>query len=205
MPLDQAPAARTAERARQTSETDIVVRVDLDGSGKADVETGIGFLDHMLEGFAKHGLFDLYVRTAGDLHIDGHHTTEDTGIVMGLAFKDALQGMAGIKRFGHAYVPMDEAMTRAAVDCSGRPHLTWKVEFTRDKLGDMDTELFREWFAAFAGNAGITAHVENLYGVNNHHIVESAFKALALALRAAVAPEPRLGGASPSTKGSLGS
>ena len=207
MPLDDAPEApaRAAERHRKTRETDVTVRLDLDGAGRADVATGIGFLDHMLEGFAKHALFDLHVRTEGDLHVDGHHTTEDTGIVMGLAFKEALGGMGGIARFGYAYVPMDEALTRASVDVSGRPHLTWKVAFTRDKIGDMDTELFREWFAAFAGNAGITAHVECLYGVNNHHVIESAFKALARACRAAVTPEPRLGGAALSTKGSLGS
>ena len=203
MPLDQAPH-RTAERARKTRETDITVRLDLDGTGQGDIETGIGFLDHMLEGFAKHALFDLHVRCQGDLHIDGHHTTEDTGIVMGQAFKACLGDMGGITRFGHAYVPMDETLTRAAIDVSGRPHLIWKVDFSRDKIGDMDTELFREWFGAFAGNAGITAHVECLYGLNNHHIVESAFKALARAAKMAVAPEPRLGGAAASTKGSFG-
>ena len=204
MPLDHAPA-RTAERCRETRETKVSVRLDLDGTGQADVATGVGFLDHMLEGFAKHGLFDLHVRTEGDLHIDAHHTTEDTGIVLGLAFKDALGSMAGITRFGSAYVPMDEALTRAAVDCSGRPYLVWRVPFTQSRLGDMDTELFREWFHAFAMNAGLTVHVETLYGSNNHHVVESAFKALARALKQAVTPEPRLGGASPSTKGSLGS
>lgn len=204
MALDQTPVRR-AERSRTTKETDITVRLDLDGSGKADVETGIGFLDHMLEGFAKHGFFDLYVRCKGDLHIDGHHTTEDVGIVMGLAFAEAIGDAAGITRFGHAYIPMDETLTRAAVDISMRPYLIWKVGFTRDKLGEMDTELFREWFHAFAMNAGICLHVENLYGENNHHIIESCYKATARTLKMAVTPEPRLGGASPSTKGSLGS
>ncbi|MBB4659970.1 imidazoleglycerol-phosphate dehydratase HisB [Parvularcula dongshanensis] len=205
MPLDTAPAPRSAERSRKTKETDITVRLDLDGTGRADVATGIGFLDHMLEGFAKHALFDLYVRCDGDLHIDGHHTTEDVGIVMGLALKKALGDMGGITRFGHAYVPMDETLSRASVDVSGRPYLIWKVEFTRDKIGEMDTELFREWFHAFATNAGLTCHVECLYGLNNHHVVESAFKALARACKIAVTPEPRLGGAPASTKGSLGS
>ncbi|WP_031551254.1 imidazoleglycerol-phosphate dehydratase HisB [Parvularcula oceani] len=205
MPLDTATPARSAERSRKTKETDITVRIDLDGTGHADVETGIGFLDHMLEGFAKHALFDLHVRTKGDLHIDGHHTTEDTGIVMGLALKDALGDMGGITRFGSAYIPMDETLSRAAVDISGRPYLIWKAQFTRDKIGDMDTELFREWFHAFAMNAGLTLHVETLYGENNHHIVESCYKALARALKQAVTPEPRLGGAAASTKGSLGS
>jgi imidazoleglycerol-phosphate dehydratase len=205
MPLDQVPQGRVAERHRKTRETDVAVRVALDGTGKADVETGIGFLDHMLEGFAKHSAIDLHVRTKGDLHIDGHHTTEDTGIVMGLALKDALGDMGGITRFGSAYVPMDETLSRAAVDVSGRPYLVWKVPFTRDKIGEMDTELFREWFHAFAGNAGLTLHVECLYGTNNHHVIESCFKALARALRAAIAPDPRLQGAAASTKGSLGS
>ena len=206
MPLDQPPASpRAATRHRKTRETDVTVRLDLDGQGRAEVATGIGFFDHMLEGFAKHGLFDLNVRTEGDLHIDGHHTVEDTGIVMGLALREALGDLGGIARFGHAYVPMDEAMTRAAVDVSGRPHLRFAVPFTREHLGTMETELFREWFAAFAGNAGITLHVETLYGENNHHVIESAYKATALALRRAVAPEPRLQGQVASTKGSLGS
>ena len=212
MPLDQPPAqtsdqapARVATRHRKTKETDVSVRLDLDGTGHAEVATGIGFFDHMLEGFAKHALFDLTVATTGDLHIDGHHTVEDTGIVLGLALREALGDLGGITRFGHAYVPMDEAMTRAAVDVSGRPHCRFRVPFTREHLGTMETELFSEFFAAFAGNAGITLHVESLYGVNNHHLIESAFKATALALRQAVRPEPRLGGAVASTKGSLGS
>ena len=198
-------ADRTAERHRKTKETDITVRVNLDGSGKADVETGIGFLDHMLEGFAKHGLIDLDVRCAGDLHIDGHHTTEDVGIVMGLAVAEALGDMKGITRFGHAYIPMDETLTRASLDISMRPYLIWKAEFSRDKIGAFDTELFKEWFHAFAMNAGICLHVENLYGTNNHHIAESCFKALARALKMAVALDPRMAGSVPSTKGSLGS
>ncbi len=205
MPLDQASGTRVASHQRQTKETEISVRLDLDGSGQADVQTGIGFLDHMLEGFAKHGLIDLEVRAKGDLHIDMHHTTEDVGIVMGLAFAQAVGEAKGITRFGHAYIPMDETLTRAAVDISKRPYLIWKVDFSRDKIGEMDTELFKEWFHAFATNAGICLHVENLYGTNNHHIVESCYKALARALKMAVTPEPRLGGASPSTKGSLGS
>lgn len=204
MAKDQTPARR-ADRTRKTKETDITVRLDLDGTGIADVQTGIGFLDHMLEGFAKHGLMDLYVRCDGDLHIDGHHTTEDVGIVMGLAFADAVGEANGITRFGHAYIPMDETLTRASVDISKRPYLIWKVDFSRDKIGDMDTELFREWFHAFAMNAGICLHVENLYGENNHHIIESCYKAVARTLKMALSSEPRLGGASPSTKGSLGS
>lgn len=196
---------RTAERTRKTKETDITVRLNLDGTGQADVQTGIGFLDHMLEGLAKHSLMDLYVRAEGDLHIDMHHTTEDVGIVMGLAFADAIGEAAGITRFGHAYIAMDETLSRAALDISKRPYLIWKVEFLRDKIGEMDTELFKEWFHAFATNGGICLHVENLYGTNNHHIIESCFKALARALKMGIAIEPRLGGASPSTKGSLGS
>lgn len=196
---------RTAERHRQTKETDITVQLNLDGSGQADVETGIGFLDHMLEGFAKHSLCDLYVRCQGDLHIDGHHTTEDVGIVMGLAAAEAIGDMKGITRFGHAYIPMDETLTRAAMDFAMRPYLVWKVDFSRDKIGEMDTELFKEWFHAFATNGGMCLHVENLYGVNNHHIAESCFKATARAFKMAVSLDPRMAGAVPSTKGSLGS
>ena len=197
--------ARTAERHRKTKETDITVRMNLDGTGTAKVATGIGFLDHMLEGFAKHSLIDLEVTAEGDLHIDQHHTTEDVGIVMGLTLIDALHGAGGITRFGHAYIPMDETLTRAAVDLAMRPYLIWKVDFSRDKIGDFDTELFKEWFHAFATNGGLCLHVENLYGTNNHHIAESCFKALARALKQAVAIDPRLAGAVPSTKGSLGS
>ena len=196
---------RTACHSRKTKETDITVTLDLDGTGKSTISTGIGFLDHMLEGFAKHALVDLEVEAKGDLHIDYHHTTEDVGIVMGLAVAEALGEAAGIARFGHSYVPMDETLTRAALDISKRPYLIWRVEFSRDKVGEMDTELFKEWFHAFATNAGMCLHVENLYGTNNHHIAESCFKALAKAFDMATAIDPRRGGETPSTKGSLGS
>ena len=196
---------RTATRTRATKETDITVTLDLDGTGKAKISTGIGFLDHMLEGFAKHSLIDLEVKAKGDLHIDMHHTTEDVGIVMGLAVADALGDAKGIARFGHAYVPMDETLTRASLDISKRPYLIWKVAFPRDKVGEMDTELFKEWFHAFATNSGMCLHVENLYGDNSHHIAESCFKALAKAFDIATMIDPRRAGETPSTKGSLGS
>ncbi|WP_370339752.1 imidazoleglycerol-phosphate dehydratase HisB [Parvularcula marina] len=196
---------RTATRTRATKETDITVTLDLDGTGKAKISTGIGFLDHMLEGFAKHSLIDLEVTAKGDLHIDMHHTTEDVGIVMGLAVADALGDAKGIARFGHAYVPMDETLTRASLDISKRPYLIWKVAFPRDKVGEMDTELFKEWFHAFATNSGMCLHVENLYGDNSHHIAESCFKALAKAFDIATKIDPRRAGETPSTKGSLGS
>ncbi|MBI1208081.1 MAG: imidazoleglycerol-phosphate dehydratase HisB [Azospirillum sp.] len=195
---------RRAEIERATKETRIRIALDLDGTGVYDVKTGIGFLDHMLEQLARHGLIDLTVRAEGDLHIDGHHTTEDTGIAIGQAVALALGDRRGIVRYGHAYVPMDETLSRVALDFSGRPYLIWKVEFTRDRLGDLDTELFREWFQAFAQAGGLTLHVETLYGLNNHHIVESCFKALARALRTAVAIDPRTAGSIPSTKGTLG-
>ncbi len=195
---------RQASIERNTRETEIAVTVDLDGTGRADVATGIGFLDHMLEQLARHSLIDLTVRAKGDLHIDFHHTTEDTGIAIGQAVAKALGDRKGITRYGHALIPMDETLTRVALDCSNRPWLVWKVAFTRPKLGDFDTELFREWFGAFAQNAGLTLHVENLYGENNHHIVESCFKGLARALREAVAVDPRAADAVPSTKGVLG-
>lgn len=188
---------------RKTSETEIAVRVNLDGTGAYKVDTGIGFLDHMLAQLARHGLLDLEVTAKGDLHIDAHHTTEDTGIALGQAVAQALGERKGIQRYGHAYLPMDEALTRVALDLSNRAYLVWKVEFSRDKLGDFDTELFREFFQAFAQNAGITLHVETLYGDNNHHIAESAFKALARALRAAVEIDPRKADQVPSTKGAL--
>jgi imidazoleglycerol-phosphate dehydratase len=194
---------RQARVERQTKETQITAKIDLDGTGRYDVTTGLGFLDHMIEQLARHSLIDIELDCEGDLHIDGHHTTEDCGIVLGKAVADALEDRAGIRRYGHAYIPMDETLTRCALDVSGRPYLIWKVEFTRDKLGEMDTELFREFFQAFAQHAGITLHVENLYGVNNHHIVESSFKALARALRQAVEIDPRLDGEVASTKGSL--
>ena len=194
---------RKGEIARETKETKIAVRLSLDGTGAADVRTGVGFLDHMLESFAKHGAFDLKVEAKGDLHIDMHHTVEDVGICIGKAFAQALGPMTGIRRFGHAYIPMDETLSRAAIDFSNRPYLVWRVALARPKLGDMDTELFKEWFHAFAMNAGACVHIENLYGENTHHIVESCFKALARAARAAVEEDPRLAGQSPSTKGVL--
>jgi imidazoleglycerol-phosphate dehydratase len=197
------PVKRQATIERSTKETKIKATVDLDGTGAYDVATGVGFLDHMLEQLARHSLIDITLKAKGDLHIDFHHTTEDSGIVLGQAVAKALGDKQGIARFGAAYLPMDETLTRVAIDVSGRPHLVWKVSFSRPKLGEMDTELFREWFQAFAQNAGITLHVENLYGENNHHIAETCFKGLARALRAAVALDPRQAGRVPSTKGSL--
>ena len=167
---------RTAEIARKTNETDIKVSVNLDGTGRHRIETGIGFLDHMLDQLARHSLIDIDVSARGDLHIDFHHTAEDVGIALGEAVKKALGDKKGIRRYASSDLPMDGSLTRVALDVSGRPFLVWKVEFTRDKVGEMDTELFREWFQAFAMNAGITLHVENLYGDNNHHIAESAFR-----------------------------
>jgi imidazoleglycerol-phosphate dehydratase len=195
---------RTADISRTTRETDISARVNLDGHGAADIATGIGFLDHMLDSLARHSGIDLTLRAKGDLHVDAHHTVEDTGIVIGQAVRKALGGLEGIRRFGAATIPMDETLTRAAVDVSGRPFLVWRVMFTRPRLGEMDTELFREWFGAFAQNAAITLHVENLYGENNHHVAESCYKALARALREAIEIDPRLEGRVPSTKGMLG-
>ena len=195
---------RRGEISRNTNETRIAVDLDLDGTGIYDVSTGIGFLDHMLEQLSRHSLIDLTLKAQGDLHIDAHHTTEDSGIAIGEAVAKALGDRRGITRYGHAYIPMDETLTRVALDISGRPYLVWKVEFTRDKLGDIDTELFKEWFHAFAGGAGITLHVENIYGANSHHIVESCFKGLARALRIAVAIDARKADAVPSTKGTLG-
>jgi len=195
---------RQAEVKRTTKETDIAVAVNLDGSGKATVATGIGFLDHMLDLFARHARIDLAVKAIGDLHIDQHHTTEDVGIALGQAVKQALGDMRGIARFADVHVPMDEALTRVAIDISGRPFLVFRVKFGRDKVGTFDTELVNEWFQAFAVNAGITLHVETLYGQNDHHISESCFKGLARALRSAVAIDPRAKDEVPSTKGSLG-
>jgi imidazoleglycerol-phosphate dehydratase len=192
---------RTATVERKTRETEIAVSLDLDGSGESDIDTGVGFLDHMLESFARHSMIDLKVRAQGDLHVDFHHTTEDTGIVIGMAVKKALGDFGGIMRFGAAAIPMDEAMTRVAVDVSNRPYLVWKVEIPAAKLGEMDTELFKEWFQAFAQSAGICLHVENLYGRNSHHIVETCFKGLARALRQAITPDERLEGEVASTKG----
>lgn len=195
---------RTAIIERQTKETSISVEVNLDGTGVYEINTGIGFLDHMLEQLSRHSLMDLKVKATGDLHIDQHHTTEDTGIAIGEAVTKALGERKGITRYASAYVPMDETLTRVAIDISGRPYFVWKVEFSKPKLGEMDTELFREWFQAFAFASGMTLHVENLYGVNNHHIVESCYKGLARSLREAVTIDTRKADAVPSTKGTLG-
>ncbi len=195
---------REAKVTRKTKETTIEVAVNLDGTGAYDVSTGIGFLDHMLEQLARHSLIDLTVRVDGDLHIDYHHTTEDTGIAIGEAVSKALGERTGIVRYGAALVPMDETLTRVALDASNRPYLVWRVDFTRPKVGEMDTELFKEWFQAFAQHAGLTLHIETLYGKNSHHIVESCFKGLALSLRAAVAIDSRKAEEVPSTKGVLG-
>lgn len=195
---------RTASIKRDTKETRIAVELNIDGTGKYDVSTGIGFLDHMLEQLSRHSLMDLKLKADGDLHIDYHHTTEDTGIAIGEAFRNALADRKGITRYGHAYIPMDETLSRVAVDISGRPYLIWKVDFSKAKIGEMDTELFKEWFQAFAFAAGVTLHVENLYGENNHHIIESCFKGLAKALRAAGTIDARAKDAIPSTKGTLG-
>jgi imidazoleglycerol-phosphate dehydratase len=194
---------RTAEVVRETKETKIRVRVDVDGSGKSSVSTGIGFFDHMLESFAKHSAIDLEVKAEGDLHIDQHHTMEDVGIVLGSAFKQAVGGYSGVIRFAHAYIPMDETLVRASVDLCNRPYLVWKVGFTRDKVGTVDTELFKEFFHAFAMNSGACLHLELLYGENSHHIAEASFKSLARALRTASRVDDRLQGQVASTKGSL--
>jgi imidazoleglycerol-phosphate dehydratase len=194
---------RTGAVKRKTKETDIEVAVDLDGTGASAVATGIGFLDHMLDLLARHSRIDIRVKALGDLHIDQHHTTEDTGIALGQAVRQALGDMKGITRYSDVHVPMDEALTRVAIDISGRPFLVFRVAFGRDKVGAFDTELVHEWFQAFAMNAGITLHVETLYGANDHHIAESCFKALARALRGAVAIDARAAGDVPSTKGVL--
>ncbi len=199
----QIGAHRTGEVRRDTKETRIHVRVDLDGTGASTLATGVGFFDHMLEGFARHSGIDLEVQTQGDLHIDMHHTVEDTGIALGQAVKSALDGFKGVRRFGLAYIPMDETLTRCALDLSNRPYLIWKVVFPRDKIGEMDTELFKEFHHAFAMNAGACVHLETLYGENSHHIAESGFKALARALRQAVELDPKTQGLAPSTKGVL--
>lgn len=196
-------SGRAASVTRNTTETNISVSLDLDGTGKYSVSTGIGFLDHMLEQLSRHSLIDLTVKAEGDLHIDFHHTTEDTGIAIGEAFRKALGDRKGINRYGHIYIPMDETLTRVALDLSNRPYLIWRVDFTRDKLGEMDTELFKEWFQAFAQAAGCTLHIETLYGTNSHHIVETCFKGLARALKIAIAADSRQADAIPSTKGVL--
>ena len=195
--------ARTATIDRKTKETRITATVNLDGTGAYRISTGIGFLDHMLEQLARHSLIDIELQAEGDLHIDFHHTVEDSGIVLGQAIAKALGDKLGIARYASLHLPMDETLTRVAVDVSGRPYLIWKVEFSRPKIGEMDTELFREWFQAFAQNAGITLHIETLYGENNHHIAETCYKGLARALRAAVALDERQAGRVPSTKGTL--
>jgi len=194
---------RKAEIERKTKETDISIVVNIDGTGKAEIETGIGFLDHMLEQVARHSLIDVTLKAKGDLHVDQHHTTEDSGIALGQAVTKALGDKKGITRFASVYLPMDEALTRVSLDVSGRPYLVWNVEFTRPEIGGMDTELFREWFGAFAQNAGLTLHVESLYGENNHHIIESCYKGLARALGSAFAIDPRQKNLVPSTKGTL--
>jgi imidazoleglycerol-phosphate dehydratase len=194
---------RKASVDRKTTETAISVAVDLDGSGAFDIKTSVGFLDHMLEQLSRHSLIDITLSAAGDTHIDFHHTTEDSGIALGQAVAKALGDRKGIRRYAHCYMPMDEALTRAAVDVSGRPYLVWDVAFPVPKIGDFDTELVREWFQAFAMNAGVTLHVATLHGANAHHIAESCFKALARSLREAFEIDPRQAGRIPSTKGSL--
>ena len=201
--IETSPGRRAAIE-RTTRETRISAAIDLDGTGRYEVSTGIGFLDHMLEQLSRHSLIDIRLRAEGDLHIDAHHTTEDSGLALGQAVAEALGDRRGIARYGHALVPMDETLSRVALDISGRPYLVWRVAFTPPRLGRMETELVREWFQAFAQASGITLHVETLYGLNNHHIVESCYKALARALRQAVAIDPRQKGAVPSTKGTLG-
>ena len=194
---------RNATISRTTSETEVLVRVNLDGSGESSISTGVGFYDHMLDQLARHGLFDLEIRTKGDLHIDAHHTVEDTAIALGQAFREALGNRAGITRYGSALAPMDETLARVALDISGRPYLVWKAKFTQSRLGELDTELIRHVFHSFAEHAGITLHAEILDGDNNHHMAESLFKALARALRQAVAIDPRQEGRIPSTKGTI--
>lgn len=194
---------REASIERKTNETEIAVRVRLDGTGVYSVDTGVGFLDHMLEQLSRHSLIDLDITAKGDLHIDAHHTTEDSGIAIGRAVSQALGERGGIRRYGHAYVPMDETLVRVALDLSNRPYLIWQVDLPAQRLGGMDTELFREWFQAFSQHAGATLHVSSLYGLNTHHIVEAAYKALARSLRTAVEIDPRRGDVPPSTKGIL--
>jgi len=195
---------RNARIERKTSETSIAVEVNLDGTGAYAVSTGIGFLDHMIEQFSRHSLIDISCKIDGDLHVDQHHTTEDSAIAIGQAILQALGDKAGIGRYGMAYSPMDEALCRVALDISGRPWLVWKAGFTQERLGEMDTELFQHWFHSIAQSVGITLHIELLYGENNHHIIEGIFKGFARAMRTAVELDPRKGGAIPSTKGQLG-
>lgn len=194
---------RTAEISRNTSETQITVRVNLDGTGTGNLATGIGFFDHMLDQIKRHGLFDLDIQVAGDLHIDCHHSMEDTGIALGDAVREALGDKKGITRYGFSYVPLDEALSRVVIDFSGRPGLYWHVDFSRDKIGEVDTETFFEFFNGFANHARATIHIDTLRGINNHHIIETVFKAFGRALRMACEPDPRAAGQIPSTKGSL--
>ena len=195
--------ARKGKVSRKTKETSINVEVNIDGKGKYQIDTGIGFLDHMLEQLSKHSLIDINLKAKGDTHIDLHHTTEDTGIAIGEALKKALKNYAGIRRYAHAIIPMDETLTRVAIDVSNRPYLIWKVKLKVERRGEMDTELFKEWFQAFSQSAGITLHMENIYGDNSHHIIESCFKGLARSLRTALEIDPRNKKSIPSTKGSL--
>jgi imidazoleglycerol-phosphate dehydratase len=195
---------RTGRIERKTAETAILVEVNLDGTGRYDVATGIGFLDHMIEQFSRHSLIDVTLKVDGDLHVDQHHTVEDSGIALGQALAQALGDKAGIGRYGEAHSPMDETLVRVVLDISGRPYLVWRVRFSQEKLGELDTELIDHWFHSVAQAAGLTLHVQQLYGTNNHHVAEAAFKGLARAMRAAVALDPRKGGAVPSTKGQLG-
>jgi imidazoleglycerol-phosphate dehydratase len=195
---------RTGEIARKTKETEVSVKVNLDGKGQSEIATGIGFLDHMLDLLARHSRIDMQIKAKGDLHIDQHHTTEDVGIVLGQAIKQALGDMRGITRYASLYLPMDEALTRVAIDVSGRPVLVFRVEFPRDKIGDFDVDLVREFFQAFTTNAGVTLHVETLYGDNSHHVAESCFKGLARVLKIALSIDPAAATEIPSTKGSLG-
>ena len=195
---------RTGSINRGTAETKIAIEVNLDGMGAYDVSTGIGFLDHMVEQFSKHSLIDVTMKVEGDLHVDQHHTPEDRAIALGQASREALGDKAGIGRYGHAYSPMDETLTRVALDISGRPHFVWNAKFSQERLGEWDTELIEHWFHSVSQSAGLTLHMEQLYGVNNHHICESLYKGFARAMRSAVERDPRKGGAIPSTKGQLG-
>lgn len=195
---------RTASITRKTHETDIAVAVNLDGTGTYDVSTGIGFLDHMIEQFSRHSLIDITCKIVGDLHVDQHHTAEDSAIAIGQAISQALGDKAGIGRYGEAHSAMDEALSRVALDISGRPYFVWKVKFTQEKLGELDTELVEHWFHSISQAVGITLHIEQLYGTNNHHVCEGIFKGFARAMRSAVELDPRKGGAIPSTKGQLG-
>tara|TARA_B100001079_G_C16367817_1_gene495962 strand:+ start:397 stop:1008 length:612 start_codon:yes stop_codon:yes gene_type:complete len=203
--MSKTKSERIGKILRETKETQIEVEINIDGSGISEVDTGIGFLNHMLESFSRHSLIDLKLAAKGDLHVDQHHTVEDTAIVIGSAIAEALGNFSGITRFGSSLLPMDETLTRVSIDVSKRPHLIWKVSFSKPLLGEMDTELFQEWFGAFSQNLGATLHIENIYGENNHHIAESCYKGLARSLREALTIDPRELGRIPSSKGKLGS